>query len=171
MIVLLRALIPEIAACLGIESGRRLVKEQNGRIVHECDREQQSLLLATRKLAVVASCEFFQCAQPDDFFDVEPAVIQPAEHRKGLSHGEEILQRCLLEQNARFLAKALAEKLPAVMHLARGRSENAFHHLDRRGLSRAVRAEQTEADSLGDAKRNPVHRVHVRVALDEIADF
>ena len=65
--------LPEIAAGLGIETCRRLIQKQYRGVVHQGDREQQSLLLAAGELAVVAIRQFLERAQAYDFLDVEAA--------------------------------------------------------------------------------------------------
>ena len=45
---------------------------------------------------------------------------------------------------------------------------DAFDDLDERGLARAVRSEQAEADALLDREADVVHGPHAGVGLDEI---
>ena len=149
--------LPEVAARLRIKAGGRLVEEQHRRIVDQRDGQQQALLLAAGELAAVASGELLERAQTDHLLDVEAAAVEAAKQRNGLAHGEEVLQRGFLEENAGFLAKARTEGLTAVAHFAGGRRQDALHDLDRGGLAGAVRTEQAEADAFGHAERHPGH--------------
>src|SRR5438067_1294705 len=163
--------LPEIASRLRIESGGRLIEEQHRRIVDERDREQQPLLLAAGELAGVAPRELLQGAQADELIDLEPVGVEPPEQRDRLAHGEKVLQRGPLEENAGVLAKARAERLAAVAYLAGGRRQDPLHDLDGGGLAGAVRAEQAETDAFGHAERHAGHGGGAGVLLDEVLYF
>src|SRR5205823_7695918 len=137
----------------------------------ERDREQQPLLLAAGELAGVAPRELLQGAQADELIDLEPVGVEPAEQRDRLAHGEKVLQRGPLEENAGVLAKARAERLAAVAYLAGGRRQDPLHDLDGGGLAGAVRAEQAETDAFGHAERHAGHGGGAGVLLDEVLDF
>ena len=163
--------LPEVVARLRIEAGRRLVEEQDARVVGEGDREQQALHLAAGELAVVAVGDLLERAGPDQLVDVAPARVQAREQGERLAHRQEVLERRLLELDAGLRAKLRAERLAAIQHLAGRRLRDALHHLDGRGLAGAVRAEQPEALSFGDRERNAVDGAHAGILLDEFADF
>jgi hypothetical protein len=97
--------------------------------------------------------------------------VQPAEQRERLAHGQELLQRGLLELDPRFLAEARAERLAAVQHEAGRWPGHAFHHLDGRRLAGAVWSEQAEALPFRNRERHAVDRAHAGVLLDEFADL
>src|SRR5690606_32440634 len=94
---------------LRIETRRRLVEEQYRGVVDECDGEQQPLLLAAGKLAVVAIRELLQRAQAQQFVDVVALRIQAAKEVQGLADRQEVLQGGLLEKDARLVPEAVVE--------------------------------------------------------------
>ena len=103
--------VPEVVAGLRIEAGGRLVQEQHLRVVDERDRQQQALQLPPGQLAVVALRDLLERAQGDQLVDVAAARIEPPEQLQGLAHGQEVLQRRLLELDAGLGAKPRAERL------------------------------------------------------------
>ena len=130
-----------------------------------------TLLLAAGELAAVAPGELLERAQADDLIDVESRGVKSTEQRDALPHREKVLQRGLLEKDTGFLAKAVAERLAAVTHLAGGRRQNPLHDLDGGGLAGAVGAQQPEAHALRHAERHAGHGKGGRILLDELADF
>src|SRR5690348_11568091 len=137
--------LPEVAPRLRIEAGRRLIEEQHIGIVDERDGEQQALLLPAGELAIVAPGELLERAQAQHLVDRQPVVVQSAEQADALAHREEILQCSLLEEDARLLPEATAERLAPVAHLARARWEDSLHDLDRGGLAGTIRSQEAEA--------------------------
>jgi hypothetical protein len=158
-------------ARLRVEARRRLVQEEHLRVVDERDREQQPLQLAARELAVVARGDLIERAQPDQLVHVASAGVEAPEHRKRLAHGQEVLQRGLLELDAGLGTEARPERGAAIERDARGRGRDALHDLDRRRLAGAVRAEQSEAGPLGDRERDAVHGAHAGIVLDQVLDL
>src|SRR5205823_8339950 len=57
--------VPELAPRDGIDTGRRLVQEENARTVHERRRQSQALLPATRELPREAGPVGVDGRQPD----------------------------------------------------------------------------------------------------------
>ena len=98
--------LPEAAPRLRVKPGGRFIEEQHRRIVDQRDGEQQALLLSAGELAAVALGELLQRAQADHLLDIEAAGVQAAEEGDALAHGEEVLQRGLLEEDAGLLAEA-----------------------------------------------------------------
>src|SRR6185312_8060211 len=81
--------LPEIAPRLGIEAGSRLVEEEHLGVVHQRNREQETLLLAAGELAVVAARELLERAEPQHLIDVEAALVQAAKECHALADTEE----------------------------------------------------------------------------------
>ena len=129
-------------SCLWIEASGRLVQEQHLGIVHERDREEQTLKLAARELAVVTVLQFLQRADPDRFIHRQPTRIQIPKQREAFTNGEKLLQRRLLELNSRLGAKAIPRRRSPVEHLSTSRWQDPFDDLDGRRLACAVRPEQ-----------------------------
>ncbi len=163
--------LPEVVAGLRIEAGRRLVEEQDARVVGEGDREQQALHLPAGELAVVAVGDLLERAGHDQLVDVAPPRVQAREQRERLAHRQEVLEGRLLELDPGLRAKLRAERLAAIQHLAGRRLRDALHHLHGRGLAGAIRAEQSEALSFRDGERNAIDRAHAGILLDEFAYF
>ena len=114
--------LPEVAARLRVEPGGRLIEKQHRRIVRPA-RSPAAGAAAGRLTACGrrGSASFSSAHSADHRLDVEAARVEAAEQRDALAHGEEVLQRGLLEEDAGLLAEALAERGVAVADLAGGR--------------------------------------------------
>ena len=101
------------------------------------------------------------------------ARVRRAVELDRLAHGEQAVERRLLEHDAdplaeRALAAAGVEAEDA--HVAGVGAAVAFEDLDERGLAGAVRAEQREHLAAADLEVDAVERLHAVVGLAQAAD-
>ncbi len=127
--------------------------------------------LAAGQFSVVAPDELLERTQPDHVVHFASLRIQATEHRKRLAHGQEILERRLLELDAGLGAKSRAQWFAAIEHAPGSRHSDAFHDLHCCRLAGAIRSEQAEADALWDLERHAVDGAYAGVLLDEILDL
>ena len=160
--------VPEVPARLRVEAGRGFVEEEHLRVIDDRERHQEPLALAAGKLARVPVEELFEAAETDDLRHVHGPGIEVLEQPQGLAHGQEFLERRDLELDARFSPERRTHRRAFVQSGAGVASLDAFDDLDQRGLARAVRSEQTEADALPDRQADVVHSAHAGVGLDDV---
>jgi hypothetical protein len=163
--------VPEIPSRLGVEAGRGLVEEEHFRIIDNGEGHQEPLTLAAGKFSRVPIEELIKAAQADDLLRVHGMGIKVLEQPQCLAHGQEFLQRRDLELDAGFFPERGADGCAFVERGAGIALLDTFDDLNERGLARAVRSEQTEADALLDRKADIIHGTHARVGFDEIVDF
>jgi len=161
--------IPEIAPRLRIEAGGRLVEEQQVGIVDQGDRQQHALALAAGQLAVIAVEELFQVAGLDQLLDRRAVVVQRVEEAEVLAHGQEILQRGVLELDADPLAVVRVQRAAAVADFARRGPHQPFEHFHGGALAGTVGPEQAQAAALLDVEADAIDGLHARIVFAQIA--
>ncbi|MBI4950708.1 MAG: PAS domain S-box protein [Myxococcales bacterium] len=164
--------VPEPAARLRVEAGRRLVEEEDRRVGHERAGDREALLLAAGEVLAAGALLLAQGYEIEHFVDRLAASVEGAEERERLAHRELGLEVRLLERDAEPLAQPRRVLLPAATEqgdLARRRLEQPLEDLDRRGLAGAVRPEQAEALPAYHLEVEPVDRDDVAEALHEPA--
>src|SRR6185503_783517 len=165
--------LPELAACLRIEPGRRLVEKQELRIADERAREREPLLLAARQRADARAPLLLELHEPDDVLDRRPFVKEAAEQADGLLDRELFRELRLLKLNAEPLLQRFGVGLPVEaehFYFACVARREALADLDRRRLAGAVRAEQAEAFAGLHLEVEAVHGDDVLERLTKIAD-
>ena len=162
---------PEIAACLRVEPGCRLIKKDQLRVVHECHGQQQALPLPTGQFPVIPIQQIAQRALLDNVVQVSPTVVQRAEHLQGLADRNVVLKRRILELNAGFLPESGSCGLAVVEDLARGGLCHTLDNLYSRGLAGTIGPQQPEADSFLNSKADAVYGQDAGVLLYQVACF
>jgi hypothetical protein len=158
---------------LRIETRRRLVEKEQLGIADERAGEREPLLLASAQLAHACAALLVELDHADHVVDVAAACVEAAEQPHRLLDGQLLGELRLLELDAEPLAEsALVAIPPLAQHLDHPfvRSGQSFADLDRRGLSRAVGAEQPEALPRSDGEVEAVHGDHVTEALSQAGD-
>jgi hypothetical protein len=89
--------IPRGAACLGIQSGRELVEEDDLGSVQECESDEQALLLAPGQPPKWAPPETPEVPAPTLLVHLVSLRAVVSEKRKSLSHAQPVGQRCGLK--------------------------------------------------------------------------
>ena len=135
-------------AQLAIERAKGLVEEEEARIEHDRARERHALLLTARELARQPRLEPGEADELERLLHppLDLAVREPA-HLKG--KGDVLARRhvgeegVILEHHAHVAlgGRGEGEVLPAEPDRARFGQLEAGHHLEKRGLARAARAE------------------------------
>jgi hypothetical protein len=113
--------LPRASAGARVESGRRLVEEQQARVADHAERQAQPPLLATRQVLDELPLLAGQPDQLDDLVHVARSEVVAGVARDGLAHGEVRLDRDILQHQADPLAQQ-----PGGCALARIQAE----HLD-----------------------------------------
>ena len=164
---------PQVAARLRIEPGRRLVEEEDARVVDERRGDAEALLLAAGKRPHLALRLLGQVDEVQQRHRVDVALVEPAEEVQQLDEGQ------LVEEGRRLELDA-----DAPLHLARvGLHVDAvddglaaidrahpLDHLEGRRLARAVRSEDPEDLALGDLEADAVDRRQAAVLLAQVGD-
>ena len=165
--------LPELAACLRIEAGRRLVEKQQLRIADERAREREPLLLAARQRADARAPLLLELHEPDDVLGRRSFVKEAAEQADGFFDRELFRELRLLKLNAEPLLQRFGVGLPVEaehLHFAGVALREALADLDRRRLAGAVRAQQPEAFAGLHLEVEAAHGYDVFVRLTKIAD-
>src|SRR5262245_2624518 len=141
-------LVPELAPRLGVDTGRRLVKQQELRRMHDTGGERQPLLPAARQRAGQLILPLGEAEPLQRAIDLLADRLQPIEPR----HEFEILpdRQVLIEGEAlRHVANleldtvALGDDVePKAGALPRVRFQQSAQHADGRGLAAAIRPEE-----------------------------
>ncbi len=159
---------PEVASCLRIETGCRLVEKHEPGFIDEGDCEKQSLSLPAGELAIVAVQQFVEGTVLDDPVQVGMPVIEFLEHLQRFPDGQVVLERRILELDTCFLAEALAGGFAEVINLAGGGRCDSLDDLDGRGLAGAIGAQKPEADAFCHRKTDVVYGDNTGVSLDQV---
>src|SRR5687767_262938 len=165
--------LPQLAASLGIEPRRWLVEKEQLWIADERARERETLLLSAGQRAHACARFLLELYERNHLFDLATAIVEAAKEPHRLSHSELFRELCLLQLNAKQLAKLalLGGPAPAEhLDLARRGLEQALADLDRRGLARAVRPEQPKALPRSYLEIECVDSHHITVSLVELAN-
>ena len=154
--------VPDRAARLRVEPGGQLVEEHDLRIVDERQRDEQPLLLAARERHEPARLRF--SVRPSWSSSSSPFDRARVERRPeidGLPHLDALLQLRFLQLDADAVlerVRVLARVEPQDRDGAAVGLAEALDALHRRGLARAVRADQPEDLALEHVERHVVDR-------------
>src|SRR5690348_10354302 len=182
--------LPQVATARGVEAARRLVEEQDPRMVHET---ADDLELSAHAAGHPADRLEDLGAQPDDVGEITdlPPVgprhqavhravrVQAVQHRVEpdvFLSSEVHVQRWVLKDNpdlATHLARLADHIVPGDLHAAGGQPESGREDRDGRRLAGAVWPEESEELSLLDVEADTVDRVHggLPIPLDEVANL
>src|SRR5258708_5422727 len=144
--------IPQLAAGHGIDPSRRLIKEENARLVHERRGERQALLPSARKRASDTVSVRRDVREVDGPFDplVSLSAFEPvdrAEELQVLLHGQVAVEREGLRDIADVLPHlfAFALDVEAIDRRVPGRRlQEAAEYADECRLAGSVRAKEAE---------------------------
>ena len=154
----------QLARADGVDADRRLVEEHDLGVVEDAARDVQSLAHAAR---VALDALLLPALQPDELEHlVDAHALRLAGDAVQLGEVAEVVARREALVEAAVAAEDVADPLP---HLARilhdvaaehasvpaRRQQERDQHLDRRRLTGAVRAEQSEQLTLLDGERDP----------------
>src|SRR5436190_108463 len=142
--------VPELPARLWIESGRRLVEKQQIGFADECARDRETLFLAARQGYHACLALLLELDEREDFIHTVRLAIKRAEQREHFAHLQLVGELCLLELDSQPLTQGAAGRsVPPTraenLDIAGIGQRQPFQDLDRRRLSGAVGAEQSEA--------------------------
>ena len=169
-------MLPHPVGGIRIERGRRLVEQQQLRLVDQRFRQRDAGLLPGRELAVGAVEEVVEIEVGGELRDPLAQVrdrIEPAENGEVLPHRQPhrhvdigAFEIHPAEHFGALVRHRMAEHLDA----ARGRQHQPHDHRDRRGLAGAVAAEQAGDAAAADPERDIVHRPRGLVEFDQMRD-
>ena len=164
--------VPQLAAGLGIEAGRRLIEEQQLGAADQRARDGEPLFLPAGERAHAGAAFLLELYEGEHFVHGVGAPVETTEQLHRFRDGEFVPELRVLELDA----EALAQGPPAVavvpvhaQHLHRSRigEGEAFEDFDGGGLAGAVGAEEAEAFADLDGQIEPRHRDDVAEALDQ----
>jgi hypothetical protein len=164
--------VPDRAASLRVEAGRRLVEEAYLGIVRECEGEAQLLLLSAGEGVVV---RVGLVGEPDALQERLRVRVRPEEDPVVLDRllGLDLLEEPeVLRDDPRAVVQrcALGPRIVAEdPDLPGGPLPKPLEDLDGRGIAGAVRSKKGENLALAEAEADPVDRVEVPVELREVA--
>ena len=164
--------VPELPPRLGVESGGRLVEEEQIRIGNERARDGEALLLSARKLLHPRAAFLAQSDEVEHLIDLTPARKEAAEEEGHLFDRQLVGQMRLLQRDADPVAERRLVFVPAHAEhfdLAARRRIEALEDLAGRGLPRAVRPQKSEALPAANLEIEAVDGGDVVVPLDEAA--
>ena len=154
--------VPQVSPGLRVEPGRRLVQEDDLGVVYQCERDRQPLLLAARQILGVVPALRVEAHLGERLFGPLGGVgleIEPGEEFEQLLRRQHVEERRGLELDAdpgldpaRVRPDALAED----GDLAGVGLAQALDHLERGGLSGAVRPQDPEHLAALDRERDAV---------------
>src|SRR5437588_1870906 len=142
--------LPELAARLRIESGRRLVEKKQLRISNQRAGNRKTLLLSTRERTDAGVPLFAQLHFVDHISHIAWVAIEALKQRERFINRELLGQLSVLELDAEQLAQFAGVRLPAAAEhfdTARVSGEKSFTDLDGGRFSRSVRTEEPETFS------------------------
>ena len=155
-----------------VEAGEGLVQDQQARVCHQGGGQLHLLRHALRQLLDLAvgeggQAEAVEQAPRRALGVVAAHTLQPAEIDHGLQHRHLAVEAALLRQEADVAAAPLAGR--AAQHLDRpaGGPQDVERHAQRRGLARAIGAQETEDAALGDIEAQVIDGGEVFEALGD----
>ena len=169
--------VPDGVASLRVEPGRRLVQQQQVRIVDERARDREPALHSARERLHAVICSLVQL---DEFEQLIRALAQlaarqaevPAVDDDVLADGELLVERLLLRGDTEVGTdlRAVRDRVEPedAQKPARWRRD-AADHPHRRGLPRSVRTQEPECFAALDVEVDAVHGDEAAEALDEAA--
>ncbi len=151
---------PQLAARDRVDAERRLVEEQDPRLVHEAARERELLLHAAGELAREAVLELAQAAERVEALETGGPLapghpVQVGVEVQVLPHGQVLVEAEPLGHvgDARLDALGVLRHVdPRQARRAPGGREHAGEHAQRRRLSGAVGADDAEELAGGDVE-------------------
>ena len=166
--------LPELAPRLWIETGRRLIEEQQVRLADERTGNRQPLLLSARQCDDARAPFFFELDERQHFVDCVRAPIKRAEYGECLLNGELVGELRFLELNAQAFAErasfgAFAPGHAKNLDVAAVLECQSLEDFDGRGLACPVRAQQAEALAARDGQVDAGNRDDVAEALEQRA--
>ena len=168
---------PELGADLGIEADGGLVEQQERRVVGEAAREQEAPAHAARELVhrvVPASVEAGERESAVHGGAHVLHAVEPREDGQVVLHRHVHVEVVELRHHAHLGARLLrlaGQLVTQDRDLALVRDGLAGEHPHGRGLARAVRSEQAEADARGHLEVQSVHGGDRSKALDHPLHF
>ena len=148
--------IPHLAPGAGVESGRRLVEEHDLGVVHQRDRDSESLLQAPREVLVLLAGLVFEVHEVNEPIDVgSAAAIEPRVVLEGLPDRYPVERAEALRKDADAgddLALLFRNVHPEQPHVARRGRADGLDNLDGSGLAGAVRAQKGEHFTFPDSE-------------------
>ena len=168
----MRQRVPELTPRNRIDAGGRLVEQQHPRLRHQRARERELLLHAPAQpsgqpLGKAIHVEHLQVATSAAVDLVAGHAAEVADVADVLADGEVGIEAERLGQIAGVGAR-LAGRLAEDFSHAGGRFHDAGENLKRRGLSGAVRSDQSEDLARWKGERDTAHRFDVAVALRQV---
>src|SRR3989442_5628879 len=164
---------PQVSPRLRIESGGRLVEEQDLRLVDERGGDTEPLLLAARKLVDLGARLFGQVDLLEDRHGIHASAIQRGKHVEQLEQAQPIEECRRLEldpDQALDLLGLFANVDPGDDGPTAVGVAQTLQNLDRSRLARDAWAEKAEDLSIFDAKRDAVDGDQAAVALAKAVD-
>src|SRR5688500_13154109 len=166
--------VPELPARLRIQSGRRLVEEQQFGISGERAGDRQALLLSPGQRADPRTAFLVELDESNDLVDHWSAAKETAEQGDRFLDGDLLRKLRLLQLHAEALAEGPFVGRPALaedQHVSGVRLLKPFADLDRGGLAGAIRAEEAEAFAGLHFEVESVDRYDVAEGLSESVYF
>ena len=167
---------PERAPRDRVDAGGRLVQKQHARLVHDGRAERHALFPAAGQAAdqlMLLALETGKLEHPANL--LLPLVlghtVDAGKEVQVLIDGQIVVQRKLLRHVADSLAHVRRTQMAPLareLHLSARRIEQPAEHLDRRGLARAVGAEQAVDFAVAHLQRDVVHGAERPECLREI---
>jgi hypothetical protein len=163
-----RDLLPHVGAALGVEPGRRLVQEQDARVVDEGEGEIETALHAARVAADLAVGGLHQADALEQSVAARAALgLRDALERGLEAHvlapGEQAVEGCFLERGADrhpHLGALSHDVVTRHARRARGGRQQRGEHEDGRRLARAVGPEEAVDLARLDGQVDPVDGPH-----------
>ena len=164
----------DLAPHLRVQPGRRLVEEDEARLVDERQGDGEPLFLAAGKGAVEIVL-FPQEVHPgEQRVDLHGLGIQPGKEAHRLADADAVGQVGILQADADAVLErgSLPGRVePEHAGLAARARADAFEDFDGGRLARAVGSEQAENLAFGDGEVDPLHRLIFPIGFLQPADF
>jgi hypothetical protein len=164
---------PRAPAGARVEAGGGLVEEQHLGVADQAEREVEAPLLPARERAHARVALVGELDQLQQLVHGARALVPAAVHLEHLGHGELGLEPAGLQHDAEAVAqRALAAGGVGAEHAHRAGVGQAvaLEDLDRRGLARAVGAEEAEHLAGGDVEADAADGLRAVVGLVEVSD-
>ena len=164
--------LPGRAAGGRVETGGRLVQEDEFRVADEGEGEIEAAPVAAGEPGAERARLLGEADQGDGLVDISRRAVEPGVHGQALPDGQAGLRLRLLQDHAHAVPPGAARRgrvVPQDPDLSLRARPEAFEDLDRRGLTRAVRAEEGEDLAPPHLQINARHRLAAGVALDQPA--
>ena len=165
--------LPERRPALRVETGRRLVEEEDSRHVDECEREVEPALHPARVARHLPVASVLEADADEELVSLNlPAILpDPLERRlqpQVISSREQRVESGLLERDAdqrAHLRSFLDDVVPSDARRSGGRRQERRQDMDGGRLSRAVRPEEAVDLARRDGDVDPVDRAWALLVL------